>query len=115
MLHFYAAIKGLMDGLFTFNTQGHRRDWMMLGTYGVGPSVGNSFPEHISGSTCPIVLKFYTQHLKGVLLCLLGYMNFDLLLVQFYDSFRRFGTKQKQKLGYGGHLNFLLQNSLLLR
>ena len=28
----------------------------------VGPSVNNSFPEHISESTCPIVFKFYTQH-----------------------------------------------------
>ena len=36
-----------------------RRKWWC---YGVGPSVNNSFPEHISESTCPIVYKFYTQH-----------------------------------------------------
>ena len=36
---------------------------MMLRRWAVGPSVNNSFPEHISESTCPIVFKFYTQHL----------------------------------------------------
>ena len=56
---------------------------MMLRCWAVGPSVNISFPEHISESTCPIVFKFYTQHL---------YMNFDLLLVQNYDLFRRFDT-----------------------
>ena len=50
-----------------------------------GPSVNILFPEHISESTCPIVFKFHKQQL-----CLLGYMNFDLLLVQNYDLFRRF-------------------------
>ena len=35
---------------------------MMLRRWAVGPSVNNSFPEHISESTCPIVYKFYTQH-----------------------------------------------------
>ena len=51
---------------------------MMLRRWAIGPSVNNSFPEHISESTCPIVFKFYTQH------------PFDLLLVQNYDLFRRF-------------------------
>ena len=36
---------------------------MMLRRWAVGPSVNNSFPEHISESTCRIVFKFYTQHL----------------------------------------------------
>ena len=35
---------------------------MMLRRWAVGPSVNNSFPEHIFESTCPIVFKFYTQH-----------------------------------------------------
>ena len=35
---------------------------MMLRRWAVGPSVNNSFPEHISESTCPIVFKFFTQH-----------------------------------------------------
>ena len=43
-----------------FNTQGCRGE--NDGCYGVGPSVNNSFPEHISESTSPIVFKFYTQH-----------------------------------------------------
>ena len=30
---------------------------MMLRRWAVGPSVNNSFPEHISESTCPIVFK----------------------------------------------------------
>ena len=38
---------------------------MMLWRWAVGPSVNISFPEHISDSTCPIVFKFYTQHLQG--------------------------------------------------
>ena len=63
---------------------------MLLRRWAVGPTVNNSFPEHISESTCPIVFKFYTQHPWGVQLCLLGYMNSDLLLVQNYDLFRRF-------------------------
>ena len=45
-----------------FNTQGRRGendDVMVLGRW---LSVNNSFPEHISESTCPIVFKFYTQH-----------------------------------------------------
>ena len=58
---------------------------MMLRRWAVGLSGNNSFPEHISESTCPIVFKFYTQQL-----CLLGYLNFDLLLVQNYDLFRCF-------------------------
>ena len=33
---------------------------MMLRRWADGPSVNNSFPEHISESTCPIVFKFYT-------------------------------------------------------
>ena len=41
---------------------------MMLRRWAVGPSVNNSFPEHISEST----------------------LNFDLLLVQNYDILRRF-------------------------
>ena len=48
-----------------FNTQGRRGendDVTPLGRWAVGPSVNNSFPEHISESTCPIVFKFYTQH-----------------------------------------------------
>ena len=32
----------------------------------IGPSVNISFPEHISESTCPIVFKFYTRHLGGL-------------------------------------------------
>ena len=58
-----------MDGLkyfqSEFNTQGCRGendDVTALGRRAVGPSVNNSFPEHISESTCPIVFKFYTQH-----------------------------------------------------
>ena len=46
-----------------FNTQGRRGEMMMLRRWAVGPSVNISFPEHISESTCPIVFKFYTQHL----------------------------------------------------
>ena len=48
-----------------FNTQGRKGendDVTALGRLAVGPSVNNSFPEHISESTCPIVFKFYTQH-----------------------------------------------------
>ena len=60
---------------------------VMLRRWAVGPSVNNSFPEHISESTCPIVFKFYTQHPEGVLLCLLGYMNFDLFLLRFDAHF----------------------------
>ena len=45
-----------------FNTQGEE-EIMMLRRWAVGPSVNNSFPKHISESTCPIVFKFYTQHL----------------------------------------------------
>ena len=29
-------------------------------------------PEHISGCTCPIVFKFYTQHLWGGLVLPIG-------------------------------------------
>ena len=39
---------------------------MMLRRWAVGPSVNKLFPEHISESTCPIVFKFYTQHLGGL-------------------------------------------------
>ena len=46
-----------------FNMQGRRGKMMMLQLWAVGPSVNISFPEQISESTCPIVLKFYTQHL----------------------------------------------------
>ena len=49
-----------------FNTQGRRKenyDVTALGGWAVGPSVNNSFPGHISESTCPIVFKFYTHHL----------------------------------------------------
>ena len=42
-----------------FNTQG-RRGEMMLRRWAIRE---HSFPEHISESTCPIVFKFYTQHL----------------------------------------------------
>ena len=48
-----------------FNTQGRRGendDVTALSRWAVGTSVNNSFPEHISESTCPIVFKFYTQH-----------------------------------------------------
>ena len=38
---------------------------MMLRRWAVGPSVNNSFPEHISESTCPIVFKFYTHFVSG--------------------------------------------------
>ena len=38
---------------------------MMLRRWAVGPSVNNSFLEHISESTCLIVFKFYTQHPEG--------------------------------------------------
>ena len=38
---------------------------MILRRWAVGPSVNNSFPEHIFESTCPIVCKFYTQHPRG--------------------------------------------------
>ena len=48
-----------------FNTQGRRGENMMLRRWAVGPSVNILFPEHISESTCPIVFKFYTQHLYG--------------------------------------------------
>ena len=48
------------------NTQGRRGEMMILRRWAVGPSVNVSFPEHISESTCPIVFKFYTQHLWGV-------------------------------------------------
>ena len=56
-----------MDSLkyfkFEFNTQGRRGEKMMLRRWAVGPSVNISFPEHIFESTCPIVFKFYTQHI----------------------------------------------------
>ena len=39
---------------------------MMLRHWAVGPSVNISFLEHISESTCPIVFKFYTQHLGSL-------------------------------------------------
>ena len=45
---------------------------MMLRRWAVGPSVNNSFPEHISESTCPIVFKFYTQHPWGGLVVPFG-------------------------------------------
>ena len=45
---------------------------MMLRHWAVGPSVNNSFPEHISESTSPIVFKFYTQHLYGGLVVHFG-------------------------------------------
>ena len=38
---------------------------MMLRRWAVGPSVNISFPEHI---TCPIVFKFYTHHLGGLVM-----------------------------------------------
>ena len=38
----------------------------MLRRWAVGPSVTISFPERISGCTCPIIFKFYTQHLCGL-------------------------------------------------
>ena len=40
-----------------FNTQGCRGE-----NDDVTAFVNNSFPEHISESTCPIVFKFHTQH-----------------------------------------------------
>ena len=43
--------------------RGENDDGTALGRWAVGPSVNISFPEHISESTCPIVFKFYTQHL----------------------------------------------------
>ena len=56
-----------------------RRKWC----YGVGLSVNILFPDHISECTCSIVFKFYTSR---------RCMNFDLLLVQNSDLFRRFET-----------------------
>ena len=60
-----------------------------MGRRAVVLSVNISFPEHISECTCPIV--FYTHNTsKGSSCAFFGYMNFDLLLVQNYDLFRRF-------------------------
>ena len=59
---------------------------MMLRRWAVGPSVNISFPEHISESTCLIL---QTTPLGGLAVPL-GYMNFDLLLVQNSDLFRGF-------------------------
>ena len=62
----YFQVDNRQVKLFLFEIQyarSQRRKWWC---YGVGPSVNISFPEHISGSTCPIVFKFYTQHLQGV-------------------------------------------------
>ena len=52
-----------------FNTQGRRGENDDVTALGRWAAVNNSFPEHISESTCLIV--FNTQ--------LLGYLNFDLL------------------------------------
>ena len=46
--------------------RGENDDVTASGCWAVGPSVNISFPEHISESTCPIVIKFYTQHLQWV-------------------------------------------------
>ena len=35
---------------------------MMLRRWAIGPSVNNSFPEHISESICPIVFKLSDCH-----------------------------------------------------
>ena len=43
--------------------RGENDDVTALGRWAVGPSVNILFPEHISESTCPMVFKFYTQHL----------------------------------------------------
>ena len=43
--------------------QGRRGENYDVTAVGCRPSVNILFPEHISESTCPIVFKFYTQHL----------------------------------------------------
>ena len=39
---------------------------MMLQRWAVGPSVNNSFPEHISESTCPCLHRLLTTPLGGL-------------------------------------------------
>ena len=66
----WVTSRWIMDRLNSFNLNSIRKvaeeKMMMLRHWAVGPSVNNSFPEHISESTCRIVFKFYTQHLYWV-------------------------------------------------
>ena len=55
-------LKYFLSEFITQGCRGENDDVTALERWAVGPSVNNSFPEHISESTCPIVFKFYTQH-----------------------------------------------------
>ena len=46
--------------------RGENDDVTALGCWFAEPSVNILFPEHISESTCPTVIKLYTQHLEGL-------------------------------------------------
>ena len=61
---YFQVDNGQVKIFFNLNSirKGAEEKMMMLRRWAVGPSVNNSFPEHISESTCPIVFKFYTQH-----------------------------------------------------